>query len=265
MTEDSHCHTPILKTAPKILVVEQLSESIHLLRQLLSRLRAVANYCTGPREAYQYLKTWVPDLLLLSSCMEQEDPVTFCRDFRRIYPWVPILVLAQENNLEQRIAFLDSGADDCLVQPVEPDELMARVRRGLMRFHELYDYYQMERTSCELDAIGLTMNPDKWQASFKGVLMDLSKTEFKLLELFCVHPNETLARSILVQKVWRAKPPSSPRTIDNFVMRLRKKLSQVLRATDTDQNDVQLITVHGLGYQLRVRKLKGQQQRLVGV
>ncbi len=265
MTDDPHCSPSTLKTKPKILVVEHLSESVHMIRQILSRLRAVAHYCADPREAYQYLKAKVPDLLLLSSAMEQEDPVTFCRDFRRLYPWVPILVLAQDSNLAQRIALLDSGADDCLVQPVDPDELSARVRRALTRFHELYDYYQMERTSCELDAIGLIMNPDKWQASFKGVLMDLSKTEFKLLELFCVHPNETLARSILVQKVWRAKPPSSPRTIDNFVMRLRKKLSQVLQATDTDQGEVQLITVHGLGYQLRVKKLKGQPQQLVKV
>lgn len=263
MTDELHHNQSRIKNAPKILVIASVSERLQRLREMLSGLRTTAFYCVGPSEAYQSLKSTIPDLLLLSSEMKQEDPVTFCRDFRRLYPWVPILVLHEVNNVDRRIAFLDSGADDCLLQPVDPDELMARIRRGLTRFHELSDYYQMERISCELDAIGLIMNPDKWEASFKGVHMDLSKTEFKLLELFCSHPNETLARSILVQKVWRAKPPSSPRTIDNFVMRLRKKLSQVVQETATPRHNVQLITVHGLGYQLRVRELKGQQQKPV--
>lgn len=259
MNDENHCSSHDLKNTPTILLISHQAEEQNDLQKAIAGFAAIIHPCDSAKEAYQYLKQKVPDLLLLAS-LKTEDRASFCHDFRRIYPWVPIVVVMQENDVQQRIQLLDSGADDCLLQPFNTDELMARIRRALKRFHELYDYYQLERTSCELDAIGLIMNPDKWEVHFKGVLMDLSKTEFKLMELFCLHPNETLARSVLVQKVWRAKPPSSPRTIDNFVMRLRKKLNQVVQETDTPSEDLQLITVHGLGYQLRVRKLKGQQQ-----
>jgi two-component system, OmpR family, alkaline phosphatase synthesis response regulator PhoP len=249
---------------PKLLIVQQENQKCFELETALAGFDAQIFYCSGSRETYQYLKEEIPDLLLLFAELKGTDTVSFCHDFRRLHPWIPILVIMEENNSERRIAFLDSGADDCIVQPFDQDELIARLRRALRRFQELYDYYQLERTSCELDAIGLVMNPDKWEARFKGVLMDLSKTEFKLLELFCLHPNETLSRAILVQKVWRAKPPSSPRTIDNFVMRLRKKLNQAVSETRTPAEDVQLITVHGLGYQLKARQLKGQQQKSQG-
>lgn len=249
---------------PKLLIVERDSEKCAALQTILERFPSHIVSCAGPSETYQYLKTDIPDVLLLSADLNATDSLSFCHDFRRLHPWIPILVMMEENASKRRIAFLDSGADDCVVEPFDPDELIARLRRALRRFQELYDYYQLERTSCELDAIGLVMNPDTWEASFKGVLMDLSKTEFKLLELFCLHPNETLSRAILVQKVWRAKPPSSPRTIDNFVMRLRKKLNQVVSETNTAPEEVQLITVHGLGYQLKALRLKGQQQKTQG-
>jgi DNA-binding response OmpR family regulator len=241
-------------------LVQPTTEKCLELKAALADFDAQISACSGPRETYQYLKDEIPDILLLSAELKDADVVSFCHDFRRLHPWIPIIVLMEDNDSQKRIALLDSGADDCLVGPFDYDELKARLRRALCRFQELYDYYQMERTSCQLDAVGLVMNPDKWEARFKGVLMDLSKTEFKLLELFCLHPNETLSRAILVQKVWRAKPPSSPRTIDNFVMRLRKKLNQAVSETAMHPENFQLITLHGLGYQLKVFQLKGRQE-----
>ncbi len=241
---------------PKILLLDANNQRQNKTKQMLSALEAHINTFVGAKKAYRYLKAEVPDLMIMTAQLSDEDPVTFCRDFRRLYPWVPIIVIHTDNNVSERVALLDGGADDCLLEPLEKEEFLARVRRALKRFNELFDYYQMERTSCELDEIGLSMNPDKWEARFKNIIMDLSKTEFKLMELFCQHPNETLPRSVLVQKVWRAKPPSSPRTIDNFVMRLRKKLNQAIAETKNPDNSVQLITIHGLGYHLKVKQLR---------
>lgn len=256
MAEDNHRNSN-RNRSPRLLIVQKSTEKCLEMRTALAGFDAQISSFTDLRETYQYLKEEIPDLLLLAAELKDADAVSFCHDFRCLHPWIPIIVLMEDNNRLRRIAFLDSGADDCVVEPFQYDELIARIRRALRRFQELYDYYQMERKSCELDAIGLAMNPDTWEARLKGVLMELSKTEFKLLELFCLHPNETLSRAILVQKIWRAKPPSSPRTIDNFVMRLRKKLSQAVAEAKMPAEDVQLITVHGLGYQLKARQLQG--------
>lgn len=191
-----------------------------------------------------------PDLVLLDLILPDGSGLELCKQIRRHDPLVPVLILTARYQVQDRVSGLEGGADDYIVKPFERDELMARILTALRRRKAIFNQQYSQRISSDkLEVAELSMHSATWDVTFAGQSLQLSKTEFKLLRLLAQHADKVLERDFLLQEVWGAEAGSSSRTIDNFVLRLRKKLATAVTAAGRQQPV--LDTVYGVGYSLR--------------
>jgi two-component system response regulator MprA len=176
-----------------------------------------------------------PDLAILDVLMPRMDGLTACRRLRARGDTLPVLMLTARDTVGDRVTGLDAGADDYLVKPFELDELFARIRALLRRSLV---------TSCDgeiLEYTGLRMNTSTREVTRDGRVLDLTRTEFTLLELFLTHPRQVLTREQILKTVWGFDFEPSSNSLDVYVMYLRRK-------TGTPRL---IHTVRGVGYVLR--------------
>jgi two-component system OmpR family response regulator len=165
------------------------------------------------------------------------DGPSICRALRAARSPIAILLLTARGQIEDRVAGLDSGADDYLVKPFEFDELLARVRALSRRFTtESSDAWELR-----LEDLVLDQRAHKARRGDKP--LDLTTTEWKLLECFMRHPDQTLTREQILDYVWSYKAEVQPSLVDVYVSYLRRKLDRP-GAADPIQ------TVRGVGYRL---------------
>ncbi|GAB1822518.1 response regulator transcription factor [Herbidospora sp. RD11066] len=178
------------------------------------------------------------DAVLLDVMMPRLDGLTTCRRLRAAGDHVPILMLTARDAVGDRVSGLDAGADDYLVKPFELDELLARVR-ALLRRSTL-----AAPASDELTFEGLRMNPQTREVRRGKRPLDLTRTEFLLLELFLAHPRQVLGREQILSAVWGFDFEPSSNSLDVYVMYLRRK-------TEADGEPRLIHTVRGVGYVLK--------------
>ncbi len=176
-----------------------------------------------------------PDLVVLDVMLPDLDGLTICRRLRGSAP-LPILLLTAKDTVPDRVAGLDSGADDYLVKPFAIDELLARVRALLRR--------TQAPTEKTLQYADLRLDLDTREAERGGEPLRLTPREFELLALFLRHPRQVLSREQLCQRVWGFAFEGESNFVDVAVKELRKKLS----AGDRPRL---IQTVRGYGYALR--------------
>jgi DNA-binding response OmpR family regulator len=192
-----------------------------------------------------------PDLLLLDVMMPKMDGFQVCQRIRERDPLVPILMLTAKHQTSDKVAGLNLGADDYITKPFDRHELIARIDTAIRRTRLMQSQNGGEVTALPLEirVDDLRMNLNSWQAWYQDTAMVLSKTEFNLLKTFCLHPDKILDRDTLLREVWGYVFSGNTRTVDNFVMRLRKKLQQMLEAHNGQYPHLE--TVYGIGYRLR--------------
>jgi DNA-binding response OmpR family regulator len=156
-----------------------------------------------------------------------------CRQLRESKIQVPILMLTAKDMVEDKIQGLDSGADDYLVKPFQVGELLARVRALLRR----------GTGSVTLVVDDLELDPVLHQVTRAGVKLELSSTEFTLLEYLMRNAGRVLTRSMLLQHVWRYDFDGSDNVLDVYISYLRKKI-------DRDRAKSLIRTERGTGYRL---------------
>jgi len=182
------------------------------------------------------------DLLLLDVSMPNVDGLTVCRTIRSKGDDTPILMLTARHEVDDRVAGLDAGADDYLVKPFALEELLARVRARL-------------RTSVVDDGsltLGdLVMDLEGRRVDRGGRMLDLSRTEFDLLEVLVLNAGVVLGRDVLYERVWGGELDTESKTLDVYVGYLRKKL-------EAEGSPRLVHTVRGLGYVARVAR-EGEQ------
>jgi two-component system, OmpR family, response regulator MprA len=179
-----------------------------------------------------------PDLVLLDVLMPRLDGLTTCRRLRAGGETVPVLMLTARNTVGDRVTGLDAGADDYLVKPFELDELLARVR-ALLRRGALVT--RADDSTDVLEFGGLRMDTLSREVSRDGRELDLTRTEYSLLEMLLAHPRQVLTREQILQTVWGFDFEPSSNSLDVYVMYLRRKMGEP-----------RLIhTVRGVGYVLR--------------
>ncbi|NAS21817.1 response regulator [Herbidospora sp. NEAU-GS84] len=178
------------------------------------------------------------DAVLLDVMMPRLDGLTTCRRLRAAGDQVPILMLTARDAVGDRVSGLDAGADDYLVKPFELDELLARVR-ALLRRGAL-----AAQDGDELVFEGLRMNPATREVRRGRRPLDLTRTEFLLLELFLAHPRQVLGREQILSAVWGFDFEPSSNSLDVYVMYLRRK-------TEAGGEPRLIHTVRGVGYVLR--------------
>ena len=176
-----------------------------------------------------------PDALVLDVLMPNVDGLELTRMLRRTGRRIPVLMLTARDEVEDRVAGLDAGADDYVVKPFALEELFARLR-ALLR-----------RTSGDegiLRFADLVLDPAAHEVRRDGERIELTRTEFSLLELFMRNPRQVLTRSIIFERVWGYDFGPASNSLDVYIGYLRRK-------TELSDRPRLIHTVRGVGYALR--------------
>ena len=181
-----------------------------------------------------------PDLIILDLMLPGVDGLEVCRRLRRESA-VPIIMLTARGGEVERIVGLDLGADDYVIKPFSPRELVARVR-AVLRRHTREVAPPTARPLC----VGpLRLDAGTHDVMLAGRRVDLTAREFELLRLFMRHPNRVFTRDFLLEHLWGHDFYGSTRTVDMHVSRLREKIE------DDPGEPRFIVTVRGVGYKMR--------------
>jgi two-component system response regulator MprA len=179
-----------------------------------------------------------PDALILDVLMPEVDGLTVCRRLRRAGSRVPVLMLTARTEVDDRVAGLDAGADDYLAKPFALEELFARLR-ALLRRTSTGSGETLRFGDLELDPATREVRRDREP-------IDLTRTEFALLELFMLNPRQVLTRSVIFERVWGYDFGGASNSLDVYIGYLRRK-------TEIGGRPRVIQTVRGVGYALRER------------
>jgi len=178
-----------------------------------------------------------PDAMILDVAMPKLDGLSVCRRLRGEGNRLPVLVLTARHSLGDRVAGLDAGADDYVVKPFALEELLARLRALLRR--------AAPDTNGHLLQLGdLVVDPKARQATRAGTPIELTRTEYELLELFVRNPNQVLTRDLIFERVWGYDFGNTSNSLDVYIGYLRRK-------TEVAGLPRVIHTVRGVGYVAR--------------
>ncbi len=199
----------------RVLVVEDDTDIADVLRRSLRNEGYEVRTSADGVDALDVAAGFVPDLVVLDLGLPRLDGVEVCKQLRADGD-VPILMLTARAETEDRVAGLDSGADDYLVKPFERQELLARIRALLRR--------RPPRGAASLDVADLLLNPDTREVRRKDREIELTNREFELLEYLMRNQRLVVSRERLLDEVWGYDPMAATNTIDVFISNLRRKL-----------------------------------------
>jgi two-component system response regulator MprA len=209
----------------------------------LSRALALEHYqvaqATDGHEALTLLGRAPYEAVILDISMPQVDGLEVCRRLRDGGDRTPVLMLTARGEVEDRVAGLDAGADDYLVKPFALRELLARIRALLRRADDADGEKILAFEDLRMDLLA-------HEARRGQRLMQLTRTEFLLLEMFMRHPRQVLTRSAIFEHVWGYDFGSSSNSLGVYMGYLRRK-------TEDGEEPRLLHTVRGVGYVLRTR------------
>ncbi|HET9629887.1 MAG TPA: response regulator [Novosphingobium sp.] len=225
----------------RILLVDDEAALRQPLGEYLARQGFIVQEAASAADARQILQEEAPDLILLDIMMPGEDGLSLCRHLIETRN-LPTIFLTARGEATDRIVGLEIGADDYVVKPFEPRELVARIRSVLRRAHRAgAETAEEEVFTFE----GWTLDPLKRRLTdAEGAAVAISSAEFRLLMAFLEHPRQVLDRDRLLEMVQGREAHLFDRAVDNQVSRLRRKI-------EADSRNPQLIqTVWGGGYML---------------
>ncbi|MFV0129145.1 response regulator transcription factor [Streptomyces sp. HMX112] len=231
-------------TADRILIVDDEPA----VREALQRSLAFEGYGTEVAvdgvDALAKTAAYAPGLIVLDIQMPRMDGLTAARRIRAGGSTVPILMLTARDTVGDRVTGLDAGADDYLVKPFELDELFARIRALLRRSSYASRAGTGEPEGDVLAFADLRMDLVTREVTRGGRQVELTRTEFTLLEMFLSHPRQVLTREQILKAVWGFDFEPSSNSLDVYVMYLRRK-------TEAAGEPRLVHTVRGVGYVLR--------------
>ncbi|MET3984741.1 response regulator transcription factor [Streptomyces sp. PvR034] len=217
-------------------------------REALRRSLAFEGYGTETAvdglDALEKAAAYAPDLIVLDIQMPRMDGLTAARRLRAAGSVTPILMLTARDTVGDRVTGLDAGADDYLVKPFELDELFARVRALLRRSSYASPADPSGAAEDVLTFGDLRMDLATREVTRAGRAVELTRTEFTLLEMFLAHPRQVLTREQILKAVWGFDFEPSSNSLDVYVMYLRRK-------TEAGGEPRLVHTVRGVGYVLR--------------
>lgn len=228
--------------AHHILVVEDERAIASFLRRGLSYEGYRVTVADNGQQALDAARSDAPDLVVLDVMLPGGiDGIEICRRLRAAGDGFPILMLTARDEVADRVAGLDAGADDYLVKPFAFEELMARVR-ALLRRQE-----RREEPSDEVRySFGDLTLDTSTRFAYRGERrIELTTREYELLLLFLRHPNQVLTRDLIMERIWGYDFPGESNVLEVYISNLRRLL-------ETDGEPRLLQTVRGAGYALRL-------------
>ncbi|MEE4597870.1 response regulator transcription factor [Streptomyces sp. DSM 41524] len=217
-------------------------------REALQRSLVFEGYATETAvdglDALAKVGSYDPELIVLDVLMPRMDGLTAARRLRATGVTLPILMLTARDTVGDRVTGLDAGADDYLVKPFELDELLARIRALLRR-----SSYAAQQGAAPPEWDVLAFGDLRMDLTTREVVrgarrVELTRTEFTLLEMFLAHPRQVLTREQILKAVWGFDFEPSSNSLDVYVMYLRRK-------TEAGGEPRLVHTVRGVGYVLR--------------
>jgi len=223
---------------PLVLIVEDEAPLVTMLRYNLEREGFVVDEAADGEEALLRIAERRPDAVLLDWMLPLVSGLEVCRQLRRAPGTraLPVIMLTAKGDEGDRIRGLDSGADDYVVKPFSPSELVARLRAVIRRA-------QPDPADNVLRYADVAMDLAAHRVSRAGKAVHLGPTEFRLLRHFLQNPGRVFSREQLLDRVWGHDAELEIRTVDVHIRRLRKALNA------TDDNDL-VRTVRSVGYAL---------------
>ncbi len=219
----------------RVLVVDDDPHILSMMRRVLELDGYLVSLAPDGDVALDLMRRDGADLVILDLMLPGRDGFDVCRTLRQESA-VPILMLTARDEATDKVNGLDSGADDYVVKPFNPDELLARVRALLRRVQP------REVEVLRFEDVELV--PSTREVRRAGVLLDLTTREYELLELFLRHPRQVLGREQILQQVWGYDYLGESNLVDVRIKYLRDKL-------ETGDRPRIVQTIRGAGYVLR--------------
>lgn len=226
----------------RLLIVEDdtaLAEGLKLNVELEGYRAIVAS---SAEDARAVLEESAVDLILLDVGLPGEDGFAFCRRLRREDSRVPVLFLTARDQESDRVRGLSEGADDYIVKPFHLGELLARIRAFFRR-----EEWERERVSSRPDVLAIgdsRVDFARARVETPRGVRELGEKEIAILSLLAERDGEPVSRRTILDRVWGLDAYPTTRTVDNFVLKLR-------RALEPDPaRPIHVLTVHGVGYRL---------------
>ncbi len=219
-----------------ILVIEDEDAIRGMLMMVLEQAGYKSTAVADAEEAQKSLEDSIPDLILLDWMLPGMSGVDWARRLKKepIYRDLPIIVLTARGEEEDKVRGLEIGADDYVTKPFSPKELVARIRAVLRRSGKI-------QGSAQIVLGDLVLDTEQHRFSIGDKQLEVSPTEFRLMQFFMTHPDKVYSRTQLLDQVWGRSVYIEERTIDVHIRRLRKILGEHGR-----EDLVQ--TVRGFGY-----------------
>lgn len=222
---------------PVVLVIDDDPKLLKMLQRTLTYENLEVFTATNGLEALPLVQTHRPDLIIVDWMMPKMDGVSFIQRLRDEEDKTMILMLTARDAIENRVEGLESGADDYLVKPFAPAELVARVHAMLRRV-------EAKPENQKVLYADVTLDPSTREAKRGDMDLNLTMTEFNLLHLLLRHPRQVLERRQILNDVWGYDFGGDDNVLEIYVGYLRKKL-------EADGSSRLIQTVRGIGYALR--------------
>ena len=222
-----------------ILVADDNKDITNVLSAYLKREGFEPLVASDGAMAEKLYEAYEPVALLLDVMMPEKDGYTVCKSIRKKSN-VPIILITARGEDYEKIMGLDIGADDYIVKPFSPGEVMARLRAVLRRMN--VDENDKENNEAKLD--NMVVNLNEYTFTINEEIINLTKKEIETMWLLITNPNKVFTRDALLDRLWGFDYYGDTRTVDSHIKRLRAKIDQY------EHKNWTLKTVWGVGYKL---------------
>jgi len=225
----------------RILVIEDDRKAASLLARGLHEEGFVVDVAHSAEAGHRLMQGAAYDLLVVDWLLPGKEGIALCRELRQCGVDMPILMLTARDSLDDRVAGLNTGADDYLTKPFAFDELLARVRALLRRAH-------LTRPAPRVG--DLSLEPYSQRVIRSGLTVELTRKEYAILEILMRHAGQVVSRSRLAEEVWEEETIELDNLIDAHISNLRKKL-------DLPEQQSLIQTVRGRGFMMQSKGQPG--------
>lgn len=223
----------------RVLLVEDEKTIADTLLYALKTEGFETHWCTLAQDALQRVRNGHVDIMLLDVGLPDINGFEACKQLRR-FSDVPVIFLTARGDEVDRIVGLEIGADDYVVKPFSPREVVARVKTVLKRL--------VPRVAVAAASSDFAVDEHRAQIRFKNVPLELTRYEYRLLKTMIAEPSRVFSRQELMDAAWEHPDVSLDRTVDTHIKQLRAKLKSI------DATTTPIRTHRGLGYSLAVGK-----------
>lgn len=227
----------------QILIADDNDGIVDILKKYVAKEGFIPIIAYDGESAIQMFNEYAPILILLDVMMPKKDGFEVCQEIRKTSN-VPIIMVTAKSEDADRIMGLDIGADDYIVKPFSPGEVMARIRAVLRRID-----LSKEENKDLIRHSGLEINISNYEVKINGKIVNLTKKEIEILWLLASNPGKVFSRDNLLNSVWGYEYFGDARTVDTHIKRLRAKID----IPESSNWDIK--TIWGIGYKFEVKNV----------